>query len=199
MKLNLDKIPTCLINLEHRTERLERSMNELKNFFPKKDIITMKAIEHRKPVCGIGQSHLKCIQLAKQNNWPYVIVCEDDLKFQSINSKKHSKLCFNNAPEDFDILLGGIYTSAKLTSYNDYWDKTGEFSGLHFYVVNSKCYDKLLSFECNEHIDRWIGKQKDLNCYVAKEFFCIQYNGFSDNVCRDMDYSYLLKRFKLLK
>jgi hypothetical protein len=105
----------------------------------------------------------------------------------------------NFAPEGWDILLGGVYESELLTPINEYWNKTGEFCGLHFYIVAERAYEKILKYNGKHHIDRWMNhKGKGLNCYVTKKFIATQRDGFSDNVRKVKSYSDNLKRFQLL-
>lgn len=201
MQININQIPVCVINLPERKERLQRTINELTKFYGKEpdNLFIINGVKDRLPMKGIAQSHINCIKLAKEKSWPFVVIVEDDVFFQSVDSKIHADLCFSDTPDDFDILLGGIYTSAGLVSYNEYWNKTRLFSATHYYVVNSKVYDKILSFNKTEHIDRWYAGTAKLNCYVAKKFFAIQHVGFSDNKGYVMNYNYLLKRFDVLK
>lgn len=203
MIINIDTVPVCVINLPERTERLARTEQELHNFYSDTNIkdgyYLIPGVKHRNSYTGIATAHLKAIQMAKDNNWEFVVVCEDDIHFQSKHSKSYAIEAFKQVPEDFDILLAGIYTTTGLVSKNNIWNKTGEFSGTHFYVVHNKAYDKILSFDKLQHIDRWFGRQKDLNCYVTKEFFAIQYDGFSDNAGMEREYYHLLAKFKLLK
>lgn len=202
MQINLDQLPICVINLPHRTERLKRTHLQLNEFFKcDKEFNVMPGIVDRQPMKGIAQSHMNCIQLAKDNKWPYVIIVEDDVHFQSKQSKEYANECMMNVPDDFEILCSGIYTGADLKPINNHWNKVTEFSGLHFYIVNEIAYDKILAFNKDQHIDRWLGKTNgcNLKCYVASNFFAIQFDGFSDNVQQEMQYSYLLKKFKVLK
>lgn len=201
MNLDLFNLKKVVINLPERIERLVSFKTEYQKIF-NDDVIVLPGIKHTTPYKGIAMAHKSAIQYAKSNNLENILIMEDDLVFH-----KDYKLtldyiteCFKDVPQDFDILLGGLYTSAGLTSYNSNWNRTGEFSALHFYIVNSKCYDIILSFDESEHIDRWLAKQRggNLKCYVSKKFFCIQKVGYSDNKKDYIDYSNLLGRFKLL-
>ena len=197
MQMKIENLQTLLINLPERTERLERSLEELKSFSIE-DVKIIPGVREKHSLNGIANAHLNCIRLAKENKWKAVIICEDDVRFQSKQSREYADLAIANAPEDWDILLGGIYFTKGLTKENDYWNKPDDFCALHFYIVNEKVYDKLLEFDYSTHIDRWIGKNKEIKYYVCNKFFSIQYNGWSDNVRDEMDYSDLLKKFIVL-
>lgn len=208
--MKLSEINVCLINLDERKERLERTEKEFKRFGIAK-YNRISAVKHEFPFKGIAQSHLNCIQLAKDNNWPCVLICEDDVYFPSERAREYADICMNNIPTDWNILLGGVYHSKQLIPYNNCWSMTKEFAACHFYIVNANCYDYILTtYDFNTHIDRWYAKDTELKrykantrgalkCYVATPFFSIQHNGWSDNVQRETNYDSLLKNFPILK
>lgn len=204
MQINLNDIPVCVINLKESVDRLKRTQEELNSFYStNKHFILIDAVKSKIPMNGIAQSHLKCIELAKKNNWNAVVIVEDDVKFTSKHSKLYADTIFSNVPHDADILLSGVYTGTP-TKYNGDWNKIEEFSGLHYYVVLKHAYDKFFEFKqlTPQHIDRALGRSKPnglgMNCYVSDFFFAIQYDGYSYNVERDVSYSHLLAKYKIL-
>lgn len=197
--INLDQINKCLINLPERRDRLERSEKELKKFFTNTDRHLIDGVKDLPVFKGIASAHLKCINWAKANDLGEVLIIEDDVKFQSLKSRSYADECFNNLPGDWDILLGSVYLSRGLTKYNEHWSLTREFCGLTFYVANQKAYDAILNFDKSMHIDRAMYSKLGLNCYVANQFFAIQYSGKSDNTGKIEDYDHLLNRFEVLK
>lgn len=204
MQLKIDDIPICVINLPERTDRLNRTDREIEKFFgPEKSHFLVSGIVDTPPMKGIARAHMRCIQLAKERDWPYVIIMEDDVRFQSERSRSYADEAFNNAPDNFDILLAGVYTNkAGIRPFNSHWQPAVDFCGLHFYVVARKAYERILQFDKTQHIDRWFsGSRKGggLRSFVAREFFAIQYNGFSDNTGRDENYDYLIQKFRVLK
>ena len=204
MKINLDELNICVINLPERIDRLNQFSHQIKKILSNSSYNIIEGIRDKNPMVGIAKAHTNCIKLAKDNNWPYVLICEDDLIFKANNNNtlnKYIRNALDNAPDDFNILLGGLYNSGKLTSYNQFWYKTNEFCGLQFYIVHNNCYDRILAFTNNMHIDRWYAHTKgaNLNCFVTKQFFALQSNGLSDNVNKEVNYDRLLLGFKLLK
>jgi GR25 family glycosyltransferase involved in LPS biosynthesis len=205
--INLNELPICVINLPERTQRLERTIIELNKFYDyTKEFTIVEGVRHKQPMIGIAQSHMNAVKLAKDNNWPAVLIIEDDVKFIGTNPKLYADNIFNNVPNDAQILLGGIYTGVPIKTTNYAWNEIKEFSALHFYVVLSSAYYTFLSFKelTPQHIDRALAKDKSnyglgIKSYVASEFFAIQYSGFSDNQGKDMSYDHLLKKYKLLK
>ena len=76
----LDKIPVIYINLDKRVDRKEHILNELKKIGVE-DATRFKAIELENGAVGCSMSHLKCLETAKENQWPHVLIVEDDIKF----------------------------------------------------------------------------------------------------------------------
>ena len=197
MKIDIQNLPVCLINLPERTERLRLAKEELSRFFnPDKQIHVISGCRKKTSQEGIAQAHLDCVSFAKENNWPVVIITEDDLLFTSDNSRTYADQCFSDVPEDYDILLSGVYHGSLTNSNKQHWAKLHNFCALHFYIVNERAYDKILNFDFRLHIDRWMGSH--LNCFVTKKFWCIQRNGWSDNVKREVNYDSYLTSYKLL-
>lgn len=199
-KLNLNTIPVVLINLPHRTERLIQSHKQLNDFYGERKIYKMDGVTHSTPKIGIATAHMNCIRLAKEKKWKYVCIAEDDLFFTSERSREYANKCFENVPEDFDILLGGVYGSPNFTDYNSYWDRVTNFCGLQYYIVSQKAYDKILKFDFTGNIDLWLGKNNhNLNCYVSRLYFALQVDGYSDNALKQTDYLQMIPVNKILK
>lgn len=195
--IDLNKINKCVINLPHRPEKLKQVKEEIDSFFDNTDFQLVNGVIEESPHKGIAQAHMNCISLAKSNNWDNVLIIEDDLQFRP-NAKEYAINAFKDVPSDYNILLGGLYSSDKLIPYNEYWQETKEFCGLQFYIVNSNAYDTILNFKKNSHIDRFMASTGNLKSYVTNKFFAIQRAGISDNVGMYKDYTDYLKEFELL-
>lgn len=195
--MNWTELNKLVIHLPERVDRFEAFNKEL-IYLPCNNLQYVNGIKHHHPYKGIAQAHLNCVMIAKQNEWPAVLIMEDDVVFQGKErSYDHLLNCLANVPEDWDILLGGIYFG-KPTPVNDHWAKVGEFCALHFYIVNEKAYDKILEWPGDHHIDRWINEKGKLNCYVMRKFIATQRNGHSDNTGSNVNYTDRLKKYKLL-
>ncbi len=143
--MKMEYIPKLVINLPERIDRLKVFRNELKHI-GSPDYTIMEGVKHKHSHKGIGQAHLNCIQYAKDNNFPYILVMEDDVRFQGKDKTlDYINECFDNLPAEWDVLLGGAYLARNRKPFNDYWQSVGEFCGLQFYIVNSKAYDKFLA------------------------------------------------------
>lgn len=191
----LSEIPKLVINLPERADRLELLKKELSGW----DYEIVPGVKHDLfSFKGIAQAHINCVLIAKMREWHTVLIMEDDLVLRR-GAVEYFNNALQHAPDNWDILLGGLYNSKGLTTHNEYWDKTKEFCGAHFYIASERVFERILSWNGRQHIDRWInlgGNQ--LNCYVVKKFIATQRNGFSDNVKKNVDYSDKIKKFQLL-
>lgn len=193
MFIDIDNIKKYVINLPNRIERLQQFNNE----FSKLDWnyeISEGIIDNISRI-GIKRAHQNAILKAKNSKLDYVMICEDDLKF-TCKTKDYLYKAFDNIPDDFDILLLGLYSTNGLIKHNQYWQKTDTFAGLTCYIMNSKIYDIFISHKDDRnHIDKSMVHDFKFNCYVLNEFVVKQYNGYSDNVKRITNYDSLLNRF----
>lgn len=186
--IEITNILPLIISLPERKEKLQNSIIELKSFTVNPGFFLIPGIIESAPYLGIAQAHMNAISISRDNEWPYTLIIEDDIQFRP-GAKEYATEAFKHIPEDWDILLGGLYSTDGLTPYNEYWQLTKEFCGLQFYIVNSRVYDKILSFKKNMHIDRWMAGQGGLKCYVTNKFFAMQRPGFSDNCGVYKDYT----------
>ena len=68
------------INLDARTDRKSQAEDELQLFLPDK-VIRFSAIQDKPGSVGCSKSHIQILQMAIQENWPNVLIVEDDLQF----------------------------------------------------------------------------------------------------------------------
>lgn len=194
--MDFQSLPKLVINLPSRRDRLENVKKQLSGY----DYTIIDGVIDTKPLLGIARAHLNCIEYAKSNNWREVLIMEDDLVLRP-NFETYLNHALYNMPNDWEILLGGVYNKKGLINYNEWWDRIGEFRGLHFYIVNQSAYDKILNYNFAEmqHIDAWMNRHgKGLKSYVTKKYIATQLAGFSDNVRATVDYSHLIGKNQLL-
>lgn len=176
-----------IIHLEQRKDRLthlelELQVQKIDNFkyWP-------GFFDEKKPCRGISRAHKQIVADAKKRNLKNVLIAEDDVKFSAPGAFAYF---LTRQPEYFDLYLGGI-------SYGRINDKgcVSDFAGLMLYIVSHSFYDIFLSVTEERHLDRslkGLGKY-----YVCNPFAAIQYNGYSDNVMANVDYSFCFKGRKL--
>lgn len=196
--MKVENLNKCLINLPERFDRLHQSVREIEDYFNGDNLKLMDGVKKPRPFTGIAEAHMNCIKKAKYEKWDCVLIMEDDLVFQGKEKTlPYFNLCLENLPDDWDVLLGGVYDGS-LYKENDYWNRVGKFCGLHFYIVNHKVYDTLLKYDYSYEYDVWMNYHLNLNCFVTAKFIAIQRNGFSDNKGREVNYESYLKNRELL-
>jgi GR25 family glycosyltransferase involved in LPS biosynthesis len=204
MRIDIDSIPVVVINLPERTERLATTRKQLDSFYgvENKEFHIVQGIRTPQSFVGIANAHQNAVKLAKDNGWPMVCIVEDDVHFQSASSRSYAEELYADVPEDFDVLLSGIYTGSYERT-DKRWFRVSEFSALHYYIVAEKAYDRILAFGRTSHIDRWMCNHVrggNLTVYVPDQFFAIQFDqGYSDNARRMVDYRTLLSKYNVLK
>lgn len=192
------------INLENRPERKGQTITELRKLGIKKPN-RFNAISHDIPLVGCALSHIGVLEKAKELNWDYVIVFEDDIK---IESKKGLLSKFNKyIKTDFDVLYLGVWNYLTPQKINDDLAKVVRGSCLHAYIVKSHYYDTLIN-HLKESIELKIKEPENMNYnndeYIhtlqAKDnWYCLlpihitQRDGWSDNFNEVRNFSERIK------
>lgn len=124
---------------------------------------------------GICQGHKKIVQDAKDNDYPFCCIAEDDISWFAPNAWDYF---LENMPEDADIYFSFVYVGTvkdnRIVSI---------FSGMSCYIVYKKFYDFFLNGVPDDcHIDRELGKTADIHKYICCDKVpCEQVGGKSDN------------------
>tara|TARA_B110000046_G_C12975967_1_gene391139 strand:+ start:165 stop:932 length:768 start_codon:yes stop_codon:yes gene_type:complete len=137
------------INLDHRTDRNQKAISEFKKLgITNPNRFSAIKDEHHGGI-GCGLSHINVLQNAKRNNWDYVIVMEDDIKFydpqetiQKINN------IFNSDIKWDGLIIGSILDGDK--KYNEYINDDcvyvkGTACNTTMYIVKNHYYDTLIN------------------------------------------------------
>ncbi len=133
------------INLEKRNDRKNQIEGELK----KEDFYNFKrfdAIKEDKGYLGCSKSHIECLKIAKQNDYPNVIIFEDDFEF-IIDKNEFHTLLNHLLTVDYDVFILSYNTiPSNITKTDDPLlcriKNTQTASG---YIVKRKYYDKLIN------------------------------------------------------
>lgn len=152
MKFN--EIPKFVVNLERRPDRLERVKKELE--YIGWDYEVFKAIDTNSYM-GITRSILEIINIAKERNYPRVMVIEDDIGFMPYAKDFLNKLeqkceglkfgIFNLSPtlnrfinksDDNDYLLDMTNLPEKLPQYRDIY-------ACNMIIFDESIYDELFN------------------------------------------------------
>jgi len=158
---------TYYVNLEHRKDRNENTIKEL-NKFGIKNPKRFNAIKDDIGSVGCSKSHLKCLEIAKDNNWDYVAIFEDDVTFLK---PEETLLKLNNILKskiDWDVILLGGNNSKPYTRINDDCIRVKNCQCCTSYIVKKSYYNKL--------IDHWKdGLQKLIKTKNSSKYTIDQY------------------------
>jgi hypothetical protein len=177
--------PTLLINLEERKDRLEEIRHEFANW--PRSIERIDAVKASPGWKGCSASHLKCIKLAKERDYPWVFIIEDDcILTHSAIDQIHELLPYLwKHRNSWDIFYGGT-TSVK--NYSKLSDTPSIFkvSGFttHFCLIHKSTYNKILSGhpsninDFKEPIDVYYAD--NFSIWTTTPFFAKQRPGKSD-------------------
>lgn len=198
------------INLEHRVDRLISVRSELGKLKP--NIGTrFNAIKTTNGAVGCSMSHIKCLEMAKQNGLPHIFICEDDICFldPELLMKNLQKFCDNI--DNWDMLLIGGNNIPPYQQIGDFCARVFDIQTTTGYIVRQHYYDTLISNyraglkslisnpgRKNEFaIDMyWKRLQRnDLWYFITPPTVC-QTEGFSDIECRNTNYKHLMLDMK---
>lgn len=175
-------IPTYIINLPERTERLEH----IKGQFAGKDEFNIQIIEACKnPVGAVGlwETVRKIIKLAIENGDDVIIICEDDHEFTSDYSRS---FLLKNIMEAYlqqaEMLLGGICGLIKALPIANNRAWIGYSHCTQFTILYKPVFQKILDEPYNNNVvaDILLSKMV-INKMVFFPFISVQkYFGYSD-------------------
>jgi GR25 family glycosyltransferase involved in LPS biosynthesis len=172
------------------------------------------AIKLKNGRIGCSMSHLKCLQIAKNNNWPYVMICEDDLlilnneifvnhinKFFRMhgNDSADSKwnvllLAGNNVPpykkiDDICIQVSHCQTTTGYIVKRDYYDIL--MDNIRIGIENlMKTPDQHIIYAIDKF---WIKLQKQHTWYMLAPIVAVQREDYSDIEERKTNYENIMK------
>ena len=134
---------TIFINLAHRTDRCGQVICELE----KLDIsgTRFNAVKTTNGAVGCTISHLKCLEQAIANDWPYVFICEDDIVFLNpdlirTNIRRFCETIGNN----WDVLILGGNAVPPYQSIDNFAVRVSNCQTTTGYIVQRHFYKPLL-------------------------------------------------------
>jgi glycosyl transferase family 25 len=133
------------INLEHRTDRLDHVLDELKKLNITAE--RFNAIKTDSGNIGCTLSHIKCLEIAKLRDYPYVFICEDDIQFTNPKVFLENLTKFYNMYKtgfQWDVLIVGGNTCPPFQHINDFCVRTYNVQTTTGYIVQKHYYDKLI-------------------------------------------------------
>jgi glycosyl transferase family 25 len=130
------------INLTSRPDRKQYIEEELK----KLDITAdrFNAIKLQNGALGCSMSHLKCLETAKENQWPHVLIVEDDIKFLDPELFKTQMNTFLSNHSTWDVVIIGGNNVPPYQKIDDTCVKVNSCQTTTGYLVNGHYYDDLI-------------------------------------------------------
>ena len=207
------------INLATRTDRKEQVEAELR-----KVGLTcaerFNAIKLEDGRIGCSMSHLKCLNLAKENNWSHVLICEDDIEFlnPALFIKQFNTFLSRHDKWDVVLLAGNnlppyIRDGDECVQVTQCQTTTGYIVNGHYIdtlIANIKASIVNLMKEPHNHfkyaIDKyWFALQKKDKWYLITPLTVVQRAGYSDiekrptdfvRAMTDLDKEYLMAAYR---
>jgi glycosyl transferase family 25 len=200
---NIDDIKhSFYINLEFRTDRKIHVEEQL-------EIIGIQAnrfnaIKLPNGALGCSMSHLKCLEIAKENNWDHILIVEDDIKFLNPELFKEQINKFFNLHSDWDVVLIAGNNVPPHEIIDDTCVKVTQCQTTTGYIVKSHYYNTLIDNirngitnlikEPRQHvlyaIDKfWFKLQQKDNWYLITPLTVTQREDYSDIEKRSTNYT----------
>jgi glycosyl transferase family 25 len=189
----LENINVMYINLASRTDRNKQVQSELKKIGvnnPER----FNAIKLEDGALGCSMSHLKCLELAKKNNYKYVFICEDDIEFLNPELFLIQLKNFLDSNIKWDTVLVAGNNMLPYLPVNDICIKILNCQTTTGYIVKSEYYDTLIDnyktgiqnllkqpFNNDYKIDKyWFKLQRKDDWYLIIPLTIIQREDYSD-------------------
>jgi glycosyl transferase family 25 len=194
LKNIIDIKHTFYINLKSRPDRKEHFEKELKKVGIQ-EFTRFNAIKLHNGAIGCSMSHLKCLEIAKQNNWQHVLICEDDIEFLEPEIFKQQFNKFLESTIQWDVVLLAGNNVPPYQKINDSCVKVTRCQTTTAYLVQNHYYDILIQNikdgiqklikEPEKHvffaIDKyWFSLQQKDNWYLIIPLTVVQRIDYSD-------------------
>jgi GR25 family glycosyltransferase involved in LPS biosynthesis len=136
---------TLFINLTERTDRLFHIENELKKMNITGERVN--AIKLKNGALGCTMSHIACLEIAKNRNYPHVFICEDDIQFlnPSVFFDSLQKFEKSEYASKFDVLIVGGNNCPPYENKEEYCLRVFNCQTTTGYIVREHYYDTLIS------------------------------------------------------
>jgi GR25 family glycosyltransferase involved in LPS biosynthesis len=190
------------INLASRPDRKQHVESQLNAIGIKAE--RFNAIKLANGALGCSMSHLKCLEIAKANSWPHLLIVEDDIKFLNPELFKTQLNLFLSNHKSWDVVLVGGNNVPPYTKIDDTCVKVSTCQTTTGYLVNGHYFDtlienfrsgikKLIEFpqqHINYAIDKyWFQLQRKNNWFLIIPLTVTQREDYSDIEKRPTNYT----------
>jgi glycosyl transferase family 25 len=147
METYLESTPDIYyINLDHREDRRNHIMNQLKQInYPEHKIIRVSAIKTDFGGLGCGRSHIKALEHFLQTDKDRCIILEDDFTFYQ-NTEHYFHQCIvrqEGLPENWDLVMLSSNTMSE-SPFSDKFKKCNDAQTASGYMIRKKFAPTLL-------------------------------------------------------
>jgi GR25 family glycosyltransferase involved in LPS biosynthesis len=196
---------TLVLNLSHRTDRWSDIEKEFKDWYT--PIEKVSAIQYSPGWKGCSSSHRKAVEIAKERNYPWVLIVEDDcLLLEDACERFQSLLPYLwKHRDDWDIFLGGLSHFTKkssIVSSNPPIFKVKGYAA-QFCLIHSKTYNRILR-DIPADPEK-VTKPKIIDVYYANRlrlwttvpYLSVQQPSHSNILVRETNYTNNFKRAEI--
>jgi glycosyl transferase family 25 len=190
------------INLESRVDRKQHVEEELSKI----GLIANRfnAIKLNDGAVGCSISHLKCLEMAKRNNWEHIMIVEDDILFLNPELFKNQLNKFLKKHNNFDVVLIAGNNMPPYQKIDDSCVKVCRCQTTTGYIVQRHYYDTLINniregvkklmsnpaLHVQYAIDKyWFKLQEKDNWYLITPLTVTQREDYSDIEKRHTNYT----------
>lgn len=156
------------INLESRVDRKEHVEIQLQNIGISAN--RFNAIKLNNGAIGCSMSHLKCLEIAKENKWDHVMIVEDDILFLNPNVFKNQLNKFLKNHNDFDVLLIAGNNVPPYQKIDDSCVKVYRCQTTTGYIVKNHYFDTLID-NIREGISKLIKNPEQHVVYAIDKYW----------------------------
>lgn len=190
------------INLETRPDRKLHVEEQLKTIGIKAE--RFNAVKLPNGALGCSMSHLKCLEIAKKNNWEHVLIIEDDILFLQPSIFINQLNMFLKSHDNWDVLLIAGNNMPPYEAIDNTCIKVTRCQTTTGYIVKNHYFDTLiqnirdginkLMREPENHalyaIDKyWFQLQERDNWYLIIPLTVTQREDYSDIEKRQTNYT----------
>ena len=131
-----------VINLSTRPDRFEHVTNEFKQLelIPRR----FNAFLTKDGAIGCTISHIRCLEIAIEEDKDYIFICEDDISFTDPYILKRNIKRFVDNVKNWDMLIIGGNVIKPFEKIDDYCLKISNCQTTTGYIVNKHYYSTLL-------------------------------------------------------
>lgn len=130
------------INLQCRPDRKIYVENQLKQIGI--NAKRFNAVKTENGAIGCSMSHLKLLEIAKQNNWDHIMIVEDDILFTNSSLFFQQLNTFFSLHKDFDVLLLAGNNVPPYNKIDNTCVQVNQCQTTTGYIVQKHYYDTLI-------------------------------------------------------